>query len=275
MTLAAVKRELCSWLCAASLKQDLVPDAQGHSRAVPEVPGFRFPLHKLHSSSCLPVAPLIKHIYLFLQDLLKWSSVIPVGWWALLGPKESTRRQHKWHYFLGAGNEGNISSCQSIERLEQAPGRGNTSKTSEQHLSTLFPKAESYTPKYFLCILDIGLSSHPSLIFERCIQMKSLRSEDGMNHLKITEGFKDSYKTQKWPRGTEDERQLNRIQGMSYWCNASTAAASHLMFPKGSSLWWISNHPPNSHLCLKAAASRQKARLLDQHQLFLCKLYSI
>lgn len=71
MTLAAVKREPCAWPCVASLKQGLVPDAQGHSRVVPEVPGFRLLLHKLRGSSCLPVAPLIVQMYVFLQDLLK------------------------------------------------------------------------------------------------------------------------------------------------------------------------------------------------------------
>lgn len=84
-----------------------------------------------------------------------------------------------------------MSSCHSTERLEQSSGRGNTSKNREQRLSTLFPKTGSYTPKTFLCILDTGFPSHLSLIFEMF-----LRLEDGINHLKIAENFKDSYKTQ-------------------------------------------------------------------------------
>lgn len=73
MTLAAVKTELCSWLCVASLKQDLVTDAQDHSRVVPEVPVLRLLLHKLCGSSHLPGAPLIMQIYVVLQDLWKLS----------------------------------------------------------------------------------------------------------------------------------------------------------------------------------------------------------
>lgn len=38
-----------------------------------EVPGFRFLLHKLCSTLCLPLVPLIMQVYLFLQDLLKLS----------------------------------------------------------------------------------------------------------------------------------------------------------------------------------------------------------
>lgn len=49
--------------------------------------------------------------------------------------------------------------------------------------------------KHFFCVLDIGLPSPLSLNFE--IQMKPLRLEDGKNHLKATEGFKDSYKKPK------------------------------------------------------------------------------
>lgn len=49
----------------------------------------------------------------------------------------------------------------------------------------LFTKAVYYTPNYFLCLLDIRFLSHFSLIFERCIQMKSLKLEDSINHLII------------------------------------------------------------------------------------------
>lgn len=129
MTFATVKRELCAWLCVASLEQDLVPDAQSHSRVVPEVPGFWFLLHKLQA---LPSCGSIVQIYLFLQDLPKLSG----SSWMVSSPRtQGNFRQ----MVLSAANERNISRCQSTERLEQALGRG------EQHLSTLFLKAGSYT----------------------------------------------------------------------------------------------------------------------------------
>lgn len=129
MTSAAVKRELCACLCVSSLKQDLVPDAQSYSRVVPEVLGFWFLLHRLQAP---PSCGSIMQIYLFLQDLLKLSG----SSWMVSSPRTQGNLGQTG---LSAASERNSSRCQSTERLEQALGKG------EQHLSTPFLKAGSYT----------------------------------------------------------------------------------------------------------------------------------
>lgn len=158
--------------------------------------------------------------YIYLSCKVCWSSLIASGWWALLGPKETVGTQSKWHFALAAGNAGNIPSCQSTERLEQAPGKGNTGKT----LSTCSLRQCVTYQSIFFAFLASDFSHILAWVLKDYLDDVS---EIGRWHESL-----DYRRSKNDHSRTEDEKELKRNQGMSYWCNAITAAASHLRHPQ-------------------------------------------
>lgn len=161
--------------------------------------------------------------YIYLSCKVCWSSMIAIGWWAPLGPKETTEPQSQWHFVLAAGNAGNLSSCQSTKRLEQAPGKGNTGKTLSTLSTCSLRQSITHQSIFFAFV-----TSDFSLILAWVLRDYSDEvSEIGRWHESL-----DYRRSKNDPSRTEDEKELNSNQGMSYWCNVSTAAKSHLRLPQ-------------------------------------------